>query len=107
MERGDDMADVSGLREHAVLDGDVTNAQLELYLNAAMGYLKGAGVVEPSGSEAGASPLEADLYDLAVYQVATHYYEQRGLIGQSVAPEVFGVQGIIHQLQGYFTGQGG
>lgn len=98
------MASIEGFREHAVIDGDVTDAQLLLYLNAAMGYLQRAEVPAPGASEAQAYPLEASLYDLAAYQVATHYYERRGMVGEDTPAEVFGVQGIIHQLKGFFAG---
>lgn len=99
------MASVAVFREHAAIDGDITDAQLGLYLNAAMGYLEQSEVLAPSASEAAAHPAAAALYDLAAYQIGTHYYDKRGLIGQDVPPEVFGVQGIIHQLKGYFTGK--
>lgn len=99
------MASIEGFREHAVIDGDVTDAQLLLYLNAAMGYLKGAEVLAPSASEALARPLEASLYDLAAYQVATYYCERRGMVGDNPSADAFGVQGIIHQLKGRFKGE--
>ena len=99
------MADLEGFRGHAVIDGDVSDAQLQLYLDAAMGYLKASGVLAPSDSEADELPLESSLYDLAAYQIATHYNDKRGIVGDNVPAEVFGVQGIIHQLYGVFKGE--
>ena len=69
-----------------------------------MGYLRGAEVIAPSAQEIAERPLEASLYDLAAYQLATHYCERRGMVGENPAAEVFGVQGIIHQLKGIFSG---
>ena len=101
------MATVDGFRAHAVIDSDVEDGALELYLNAAMGYLNRSEVPAPSESEAAAHPTEAALYDLAAYQVATWYEEHRDMIGESVPAHVFGVQGIIHQLKGFFAGNNG
>lgn len=98
------MASVDGFRLHAVIDGDADDEELQLYLNAAMGYLNRSEVPCPGASEVEKYPLEAGLYDMAVYQIATHYYERRGMVGDGVAAEVFGVQGIIHQLAGFFKG---
>ena len=98
------MASLEGFKEHAVLDGEFADQQLQLYLDAAMGYLKESEVAAPSLSEARAMPLAASLYDLAAYQIATHYCERRGMVGDNPSAEVFGVQGIIHQLKGKFTG---
>ena len=98
------MPSLEGFKAHAVLDGEYTDQQLELYLEAAMGYLKGAEVAAPGTSEIQEHPLEASLYDLAAYQVATYYCERRGMVGDDPGADVFGVQGIIHQLKGPFTG---
>ena len=98
------MASLEGFKAHAVLDGEYTDQQLQLYLDAAMGYLKGAEVTAPGASEIADHPLEASLYDLAAYQLATHYCERRGMVGENPADEVVGVQGIIWQLKGKFSG---
>lgn len=84
------MADIEGFRAHAVVDGDQTDDELELYLNAAIGYLDHSGVTEREDDA---------LYDLACYQVATHYLERKGMVGDPPGADPFGVQGIIHQLK--------
>lgn len=88
--------DVSWLRSHAAIDGDVTDEQLGLYLQAAVGYLANAGVAAPDPGDASEA-----LYDLAVYQLACYYYDHRSLGTPeqlNATPAVFGLQGIIHQL---------
>ncbi len=100
------MPDIEGFRAHAVLDGDITDTELQGYLDAAMGYLAASEVIAPSTTEAAQKPLLSKLYDLAVYQLATHYKERRGMVGDDPAQDAFGVQGIIHQLKGVFTGEG-
>lgn len=88
--------DVSWLRSHAALDGDVTDEQLDFYLRAAVGYLANAGVTEPEEGDA-----SKPLYDLAVYQLTCYYCDHRSLGTPeqlNATPAVFGLQGIIHQL---------
>ena len=99
------MADLAGLKAHAVIDGDVTDTELQGYLDAAMGYLAASEVNAPSAAEAVAKPLLAKLYDHAAYQLATHYCERRGMVGADPSKDAFGVQGIIHQLKGIFKGE--
>ena len=87
------MADLNGLRDHAIIDADTTDSKLQLYLDAAKRYFKKAGVKEPE---------EADpLYDLGVYQLAAFYHDKRIPLGSEIAKDElpFGISGIIHQLK--------
>ena len=86
------MADIDGLIAYGIVDGDVNLDVLELCLNAAKRWFKGAGVPEPNEDDA--------LYDLGVYQLATFYYERRSPDGINfTAPPPFGIQGIVLQLK--------
>lgn len=87
------MVNTEAFRQHAVIDGDASEAQLTLYLEAAQQYMKNAGVAKPTVDDA--------LYELAVYQLATYYYDNRGPAPVGVVNQVpvQGLQGIIHQLK--------
>lgn len=87
------MADLNGLRDHAIIDADTSDSKLQLYLNAAKQYFKGSGVPEPAETNA--------LYDLGVYELAAFYHDKRIPIGAEIDAEVvpFGISGIIHQLK--------
>lgn len=87
------MADLNGLRDHAIIDADTPDSKLQLYLDAAKQYFKGAGVPEPEEDHA--------LYDLGVYELAAFYHDKRIPMGADIAAEVvpFGISGIIHQLK--------
>lgn len=98
------MATLEGFKTHAVLDGDYSDDELTLYLNGAMGYLQGAEVEAPGDTEIARMPGKAALYDLAAYKIATYYLDKRN-VDQTASADVFGVQGIIHQLAGVFTGE--
>ena len=76
-----------------MIDDDVDDATVSLYLEAAQQYMKNAGVPEPKPGDV--------LYDLAVYQLATYYYDNRGPapVGPMRQVPVQGLQGIIHQLR--------
>lgn len=87
------MASLEGFKGYAVSAGDLTDAELQLCLDAAKEYFKNAGVAEPGESNA--------LYDLGVYRLATFYADNRGPLpnggGSDALP--YGIQGIIIQLQ--------
>jgi hypothetical protein len=61
------MADVKGFREYARLDEDDPAAKL--CFKAAVGYAEAAGIPPLSGNT---------LYDLFVYAVALHFFDNRG-----------------------------
>lgn len=86
------MANLQGLKLHAVVDGDLDDEVLQLCLDAAIEYLTGAGAVEPDSGSA--------LFDMAAYRLATCYYEHRapdGSVDTSYVPP--GINGMILQLR--------
>lgn len=87
------MADINGLRDHAIIDADTSDSSLQLYLDAAKRYFKNAGVAEPEESDA--------LYDLGVYQLAAFYHDKRIPLGDTIGKDElpFGINGIILQLK--------
>lgn len=85
------MPSVDVLRRYAVVDPADDTAILELCLNAATDYFRGAGVKDPIG--------DMPLYDLGIYMLATHYYDNRGAMGDPAAALPYGVNSIINQLR--------
>ena len=87
------MATLDGLKSHAVVDGELTDAELQLYLDAAVRYFGNAGVPAPEETD--------PLYDLGVYRLATFYIEHRAPVGSSVGTDAvpYGITGIILQLR--------
>ena len=87
------MADLSGLIDYGVLDGDVNTAAAQLCLDAAIRWFENAGVPEPADSD--------PLYDMGVYRLAIFYYYSRDPMGavNFAAPPPFGIQGIVLQLK--------
>ena len=89
------MANINDLRRYAGVlpDGDTTT--LAACMAAAEIYLQNAGV--------GAERMQDDpLYDIAVYMLATHFFDQRGLVDTSTgkAAEIpYGVTVLINQLR--------
>ena len=86
------MADLQGFKTYAVACGDLTDGELQLFLDAAKEYFKNAGVPETTSSA---------LYDLGVYRLATYYADNRGPspTGGGADPIHYGIQGIIIQLK--------
>lgn len=72
-------------------DADWQPSVAAMCLNAAKEYLSNAGVKERPNSA---------LYDLCVYMLTMHWYENRGvmLVGQVRGEILNGVNAIIHQL---------
>ena len=64
------------------------------FIPAAKAYLRGAGVLEPDGSD----PLDAALYTLAFHSLTLHYYDHRDATGGE-APFPTGLRPIINQLK--------
>ncbi len=69
------MASVEGLREYVREDED-SDSELTPFLEAAMLYAEGAGVERDD---------ESPLYDLLVYMIAGHWYDNRGIVSFSTA----------------------
>ena len=64
------------------------------FIPAAKAYLRGAGILEPDGSD----PLDAALYKLAFHSLTLHYYDHRDATGGE-APFPTGLRPIINQLK--------
>ena len=64
------------------------------FIPAAKAYLRGAGVLEPDGSD----PLDAALYKLAFHSLPLHYYDHRDATGGET-PFPTGLRPIINQLK--------
>lgn len=99
-------ATVDGFKAWAVVAGDAEDQSLELSLQAAKGWFANAGVPElPEDDQ------NSYLYVLGVYMLATHYYDNRGVLAdaKSSGAEValpFGVNAIRLQLQQFKAGGG-
>lgn len=87
------MPNMEELRRYAVVDPTEDGLVLEKCLAAAMRYFENAGVPPPQTGK------EDPLYDLGVYQLATHYYDNRGVSDDQQSPMPYGVNAIIHQLR--------
>lgn len=85
------MPNISDLKRYAVVDSSEDDFVLEKCMAAAERYLVNAGVPVPTG--------EDPLYDLCVYQLAVHYYDNRGAAQDKAEQLPFGVGSIIHQLR--------
>ncbi len=85
------MPSISDLKRYAVVDSSEDDFVLEKCMAAAERYLVNAGVPVPTE--------ENPLYDLCVYQLAVHYYDNRGALGDKAEQLPFGVTSIIHQLR--------
>jgi len=83
-------ATLDGLKSFAGIDPNVADTTLQLCMDAAICWLIAAGV-KPKTGNAG--------YDLAVYRLATHYYDTRG--NQEVARDDVPptVMSLMHQLR--------
>ena len=82
------MASLELFRRYARIGSD---DEAQLFFDAAKEWLEKAGVQEREGSA---------LYDLAVYQLGTHYYDNRGVISENGSDQVpMGVFSIMHQLR--------
>lgn len=85
------MATLEGLKRYAVVGPGGDTATLELCLAAAQEWFRGAGVDPPDNDNA--------LYDIGIYMLALHYYDQRGVVGDKIAELPLGVMSIMHQLR--------
>lgn len=85
------MPNISDLKRYAVVDSSEDDFVLGKCMAAAERYLVNAGVLVPTE--------EDPLYDLCVYQLAVHYYDNRGALSDKAEQLPFGVTSIIHQLR--------
>lgn len=84
------MLSLETLKRFAALDPDADDTVIQLCMDAAIKWFEDAGV--PSGTV-------AKTYELGVYRLASHFYDNRGNTDQAadlVPPTVFSV---IHQLR--------
>lgn len=86
------MPDVSGLRIYCHATPETTDEELTLYLEGAKAWLCNAGVPVLSGNA---------LYTLAVYMLATHWMDNKGVVAEAgnVEHTPLGVFSIMHQLR--------
>lgn len=86
------MPDVTGLRRYSHATPDTTDEDLTLYLEGAKIWLSNAGVPALDGNA---------LYTLAVYMLATHWMDNKGVIAEAgnVEHTPLGVFSIMHQLR--------
>lgn len=86
------MASLSEFKEYAVIDGDANGTAARIAFDGAVAWLKNAGVPEMDDDAA---------YDLAVYRLATMYFENRAgtPMPKGIEDLPYGVQGIVLQLK--------
>ncbi len=84
------MPNIDDLRRYAVVDPAEDSRDLEMCMAAAQRYFANAGVPAPES--------ENPLYDLGIYMLAVHYYDNRGGVGDKTAELPFGIGSIIRQL---------
>lgn len=84
------MPNIHDLMRYAVVDPAEDSRDLEMCMAAAQRYFDGAGVPAPAEDD--------PLYDLGIYMLAVHYYDNRGGVGDKTEELPFGVGSIIRQL---------
>ncbi len=84
------MPSIDDLKRYAVVDPNEDSHVLEDCMAAAIRYFKNAGVPAPEEYD--------PLYDMGIYQLAVHYYDNRGATGEKRETLPFGVNSIIRQL---------
>lgn len=84
------MPNINDLKRYAVVDPSEDDRELQLCMAAAQRYFANAGVPAPES--------ENPLYDLGIYMLSVHYYDNRGALGDKTAELPFGVGSIIRQL---------
>lgn len=95
---------IDELKMYLRIDGDEENSSLILLVNAAVSYLKNAGVKIPDNfMDQSVGDVSDSLYRLAILMLTTHYYENRTVTATSTRGEIlaipYGLQSIILQLK--------
>lgn len=72
------------------IDGDEDDLIISALYDAAVLYLRNAGIEEPE--------CESSLYDLAVWSLCLHYYDHRDAVGAEASFPT-GLRPIINQLK--------
>ena len=83
---------MEALRRYVVATPEMDDPLLTDLMEAAQLWLENAGVPRLNTNR---------LYDLAVYQLAAHWFDQRGVVAENGAEQIpLGVFSIMFQLQG-------
>lgn len=96
---------IEELKEYLRIDGDAENASLSLFLQSAISYLENAGVKKPIDPFMTVEGKDVHgQYRLAVYMLATHFYENRIAINPTTVkvaqiPIPYGLESMILQLK--------
>lgn len=81
--------DISGVKEYLRLEVDEDDRIVQSLLDSAVLFLENAGVPRQE---------ENELYRLALRMLASHWYENREVIGKNTNLS-YGLESIIHQLR--------
>lgn len=94
------MPDINTCMRYMSANPSTDQTLAQALMDASVMWLANAGV-EPRTNDA--------LYDLAVYMLTTHYFDNRGVIADTNAPQQIpmGVMSIMHQLRLVPTDDGG
>ena len=85
------MPDINTLARYAAANSSTDTELLSRCMEAAQTWLQNAGVARRTDDQ---------LYDLAVYMLATHYFDNRGVAAEGSTAEIpMGVMSIMHQLR--------
>lgn len=85
------MPDINTLARWAAANAETDRDMLALCMEAAQLYLENAGVRRMTGNA---------LYDLAVLQLAVHYFDNKGVLAEGGTAQIpMGVNSIMHQLR--------
>ena len=85
------MPNLETLASFAAANLDTDRQLLALHMEAAQLYLENAGVARRENNA---------LYDQAVYMLATHYLDNKGVVAENGTAEIpMGVTSIMHQLR--------
>ena len=83
---------IDGLCRYGLIDPAGHEVELNLMLDAAEQWYAGCGVPESAKGSA--------QYELAVYMLALHYYDQRGAVAEGNIRELpLGVMSMLNQLR--------
>lgn len=82
---------IDGLCGYGLLPKAGQEQLLELCLESARAYLQDSGVTEAAWGD--------PQYELAVYMLALHYYEHRGVVDDAATEIPHGLMSIAHHLR--------
>lgn len=85
------MPTIDGLCAYGLLDKAGREQVLTLCLESACRYIQDSGVCPAA--------LDDPQYELAVYMLALHYYDHRGVMDDTAAEIPHGLLSIIHHLR--------